>query len=235
VKGALWSAFGTSGQRCTAASRLIVDRRIHAEFRDALVDRTRALKLGSGLDAATDVGPIINRAQLERVHGYTEIGEAEGAKLLAGGKVAGEGALAAGCFYAPTVFDGVRPQMRIAQEEIFGPVTAIVEADGIDEAVEIANGTTYGLSLSLYTRDLRTAMRAAEELDSGIVYINLPTSGAEIQLPFGGTKQTGNGHREAGWMAMEYCTEWKAVYINYSDSGALVRAQIDTVPQGVES
>ncbi len=122
--------------------------------------------------------------------------------------------------------------MRIAQEEIFGPVTSILEVSNMEEALQIANGTLYGLSLSLYTQDLSCAFRAIEELEAGIVYINLPTSGAEIQLPFGGVKQTGNGHREAGWMAMDYCTEWKSVYVNYSTSSELVRAQIDVHPQG---
>jgi aldehyde dehydrogenase (NAD+) len=231
VKGALWSAFGTSGQRCTAASRLIVHTGVRKPFRDALVERTLAMRLGNGLDPRTDVGPVINQAQLDRIQGYVELGESEGAALAAGGRVANEGGLEGGCYYSPTVFDNVRPEMRIAQEEIFGPVTGIIEVGGMEEALRIANGTAYGLSLSLYTRDLRTAFRAMEELDAGIVYVNLPTSGAEIQLPFGGTKQTGNGHREAGWMAMDYCTEWKSIYVNYSDTGDLVRAQIDTVAQ----
>ncbi len=229
VKGALWSAFGTSGQRCTAASRLIVHKRVHDEFRDALVDRARSLTLGAGIEPETEVGPVINRAQLERVHGYVEIGKAEGADLLAGGIIVDTGEYAQGCFYAPTIFDRMRADMRIAQEEIFGPVTGIIEAAGFDDALRIANGTGYGLSLSLYTTDVRAAFQAIEELDAGIVYINLPTSGAEIQLPFGGTKLTGNGHREAGWMAMDYCTEWKSIYLNYSHSTDLVRAQIDTI------
>jgi alpha-ketoglutaric semialdehyde dehydrogenase len=229
VKGALWSAFGTSGQRCTAASRLIVQKGVHKAFRDALVDRTRALRVGSGIDSATEVGPVINRDQLARIHRYSEVGRAEGATLATGGAVLDEGALAEGCFYAPTVFDEMRPDMRIAREEIFGPVTGILPVTDIEEALRIANSTAYGLSLSIYTRDVRTAFRAMEELDAGIVYVNLPTSGAEIQLPFGGTKQTGNGHREAGWMAMDYCTEWKSLYVNYSESAELVRAQIDTV------
>ena len=120
--------------------------------------------------------------------------------------------------------------MRVAQEEIFGPVTGLIEVGGLEEAIAAANGTSYGLSLSLYTQDVHRAFRAIEELEAGIVYINLPTSGAEIQLPFGGVKQTGNGHREAGWMAMDYCTEWKSVYVNYAETAELVRAQIDTQP-----
>lgn len=229
VKGALWSAFGTSGQRCTAASRLIVHKAVRNEFRERLVQKTRALKVGDGVDPKTDVGPLINRSQLDRVHGYVRVGEAEGAALTTGGAILADGEHARGCFYAPTIFDGMQPNMRIAQEEIFGPVTGIIETTGWDDAVRIANDTGYGLSLSVYTADVHMAFRAMEELDAGIIYINLPTSGAEIQLPFGGVKQTGNGHREAGWMAMDYCTEWKSIYVNYSSSAELVRAQIDTV------
>lgn len=214
VKGALWSAFGTSGQRCTAASRLILDRHIRAAFTERLVAEVQALELG----------PIVNEKQRERIHHFVQRGQQEGARLLTGGTLPeGEG-----YFYPATIFDQVTPQMCLAQEEIFGPVTALIEVDGFDEAIAIANGTDYGLSLSLYTRNIQKAFRAVDALESGIVYINLPTSGAEIQLPFGGVKNTGNGHREAGVMAMEWCTEWKASYINYAESSALVRAQIDT-------
>jgi alpha-ketoglutaric semialdehyde dehydrogenase len=226
VEGALWGAFGTSGQRCTASSRLIVHRRRLADFTDALVARARALRLGDGLEEGVDVGPVINPRQLERIHGYTEVGVHEGARLLLGGEVAREGELAQGCFYRPTVFAGVRPEMRIAQEEIFGPTTAVIPAGSLDEALEVANGTAYGLSLSLYTADLRTAFRAIIELEAGIVYVNAPTSGAEIQLPFGGVKSTGNGHREAGTVALDQFSEWKSVYVDYS--GRLQRAQIDS-------
>jgi alpha-ketoglutaric semialdehyde dehydrogenase len=225
VEGSLWGAFGTSGQRCTASSRLVVHRRRLADFTDALVARTRALRLGDGLEEGVDVGPVINPRQLERVHGYTEVGVGEGARLLLGGSVAGEGDLARGCFYRPTIFAEVRPQMRIAQEEIFGPTTAVIPVASLDEALAVANGTAYGLSLSLYTADLRTAFRAVTELEAGIVYVNAPTSGAEIQLPFGGVKSTGNGHREAGTVALDQFSEWKSIYIDYS--GRLQRAQID--------
>ena len=228
IKGVLWSAFGTSGQRCTAASRVIVDKAIMPEFRRRLVEATEALRVGDGTDPAVEIGPVVNQNQLARIAGYVDVGTAEGAKVIAGGTILDEGDLADGNFYAPTILDGVTPSMRVAQEEIFGPVTALIEADGLDEAIEIANGTAYGLSLSIYTADVSRAFRAMRDLESGIVYVNLPTSGAEIQLPFGGVKQTGNGHREAGWMAMDYCTEWKSVYVNYSESGELVRAQIDT-------
>ncbi len=228
LKGALWSAFGTAGQRCTAASRLIVHKAVKAKFRDALVDQTRALRLGIGADPNAQIGPVVNRAQLSRIHSYVEIGKNEGAKLLTGGNVLTESPLDAGCFYAPTIFDDMTLDMRIAQEEIFGPVTGIIEVGSLDEAIQAANATNYGLSLSIYTHNVTRAFRAINELESGIVYVNLPTSGAEIQLPFGGVKQTGNGHREAGWMAMDYCTEWKSVYLNYSESSELVRAQIDS-------
>ena len=227
LKGALWSAFGTAGQRCTAASRLIVHKDVMRKFRNELVDRTNALRMGAGLDPLAEIGPVVNRRQLERIHGYVEIGKTEGAQVLTGGRVLDEGEFAFGCFYAPTVLDDVTLNMRVAQEEIFGPVTALIEVGSLDEALRAANSTQYGLSLSLYTRDVNRAFRAMNELDAGIVYINLPTSGAEIQLPFGGIKQTGNGHREAGWMAMDYCTEWKSMYVNYSESAELVRAQID--------
>lgn len=228
LKGALWSAFGTAGQRCTAASRLIVHREVKRKFRDALVDQTQALRMGVGVDPNAQIGPVVNRAQLKRIHSYVEIGAGEGAKLLTGGKVLNESPLNEGCFYAPTIFDDMTIGMRIAQEEIFGPVTGIIEVGSLDEAIAAANSTQYGLSLSIYTHNVSRAFRAITELESGIVYVNLPTSGAEIQLPFGGIKQTGNGHREAGWMAMDYCTEWKAVYLNYSESSELVRAQIDS-------
>ena len=230
LKGALWSAFGTAGQRCTAASRLIVHRDVKRKFRDELVDRTRAIRMGVGIDPEAQIGPVINRKQLERIHRYVGIGQAEGAKTLIGGNILTEGVFGDGCFYAPTVLDEMTLSMRVAQEEIFGPVTGIIEVGSLEEAIDAANATQYGLSLSLYTQNVSRAFRAMQELEAGLVYINLPTSGAEIQLPFGGTKNTGNGHREAGWMAMDYCTEWKSVYVNFAESAELVRAQIDTQP-----
>ena len=228
LKGALWSAFGTAGQRCTAASRLIVQRGVKSKFRDALVDRTLALRMGAGADPLADIGPVVNREQLQRIDQYVEIGRGEGAKVLTGGKILDEGDFAAGCFYAPTVLDELSVNMRVAQEEIFGPVTGLIEVGSLEEAISAANSTPYGLSLSIYTRDVNKAFRALQELEAGIVYINLPTTGAEIQTPFGGVKQTGNGHRDAGWTAMDYCTEWKSFYVNYDESSELVRAQIDT-------
>jgi aldehyde dehydrogenase (NAD+) len=229
VEGALWGAFGTAGQRCTASSRLIVTASVLPAFTDELVRRTRALRVGDGLQTGIDVGPIVNETQLRRIHGYTEVGVGEGAQLLTGGTVAREGDLSEGFFYSPTIFAGVTPTMRIAQEEIFGPTTAIIPVGSLDEAIAAANSTLFGLSLSIYTNDLRAAFRAIHELESGIVYVNAPTIGAEIQLPFGGTKNTGNGHREAGGHVLDEFSEWKSIYIDYS--GRLQRAQIDTDSQ----
>jgi len=226
VDGALWGAFGTAGQRCTATSRIIVHKAKYKEFTDKLVARAKALKIGNGLDPDIDVGPVVNKSQVESVSSYIEIGKKEGAKLLCGGNVLTSGDHGKGYFIEPTVFGDVKPTMRIAQEEIFGPVTAIIQCDSFENAIEIANGTEYGLSLSMYTNDVSRAFTAIQELESGIVYINAPTIGAEIQLPFGGIKQTGNGHREAGTTAIDTFTEWKAVYIDYS--GRLQKAQIDT-------
>jgi aldehyde dehydrogenase (NAD+) len=225
VDGALWGAFGTSGQRCTASSRLIVEQPVLERFTARLVERASSLRLGEGLEDGVDVGPIINESQLQRVHAYTAIGRDEGATLSLGGDIARDGALGEGFFYKPTIFTDVTPEMRIAQEEIFGPTTAVIPVSSLDEALEAANSTQYGLSLSVYTNDLRKAFRAINELHSGIVYINAPTIGAEIQLPFGGTRNTGNGHREAGGHVLDEFSEWKSIYIDYS--GHLQRAQID--------
>lgn len=225
VDGALWGAFGTSGQRCTASSRLVVQRGALASFTSRLAERASKLRLGDGLVDGVDVGPIVNQKQLRRVHGYTEIGVQEGAHLVLGGEIAREGSLAEGWFYRPTIFDSVRASMRVAQEEIFGPTTVILPVESLDEALAVANGTRYGLSLSVYTRDVRSAFRAVNELEAGIVYVNAPTIGAEIQLPFGGIKDTGNGHREAGRQALDEFSERKSIYIDYS--GHLQRAQID--------
>ncbi|MBW3592948.1 MAG: aldehyde dehydrogenase family protein, partial [Actinobacteria bacterium] len=225
VEGILWSAFGTSGQRCTAASRVIASGRVYDELASKLVSRAEKMKLGSGLDADTDVGPVINRGALEKIHSYTEIGKDEGAKLLTGGEVATENGLDRGFFYRPTVFAEVDPEMRIAQEEIFGPTTALIRATDVDEAIRIANSVRYGLSSSIFTRDVNKAFRAMRDLKTGITYVNAGTTGAEVHLPFGGTKDTGNGHREAGQAALDFYTEWKSIYVDYS--GRLQRAQID--------
>jgi len=226
VDGALWGAFGTAGQRCTATSRVIVDRAVHDGFVRRLVERTRALRAGDPLDERHDLGPLVSQAQLEKVGKYVGIGLEEGAKLACGGTRLEEGALQHGFFFAPTVFTGVTPSMRIAREEIFGPVVSVLAADGFDAAIRMANDTVYGLSSAIYTRDVNRAFRAARDLEAGITYINSSTIGAETHLPFGGTKQTGNGHREgSAATAIEIFTEWKTVYVDHS--GRLQKAQID--------
>jgi aldehyde dehydrogenase (NAD+) len=221
VEGIVWSAFGTSGQRCTAASRVIAQRGIYDELQRKLVAAAEGLRLGPGWDPATDVGPLINREALEKVHRYTGIGSDEGAKLLTGGEPAG----GKGHFYKPTVFADVEPGMRIAQEEIFGPTVSLIPIDSFEEAVRVANGIEFGLSSSIFTRDVNKAFTAMRDLEAGITYINAGTTGAEVHLPFGGTKATGNGHREAGQAALDVFTEWKSIYVDYS--GKLQRAQID--------
>jgi aldehyde dehydrogenase (NAD+) len=226
VDGILWSAFGTSGQRCTAASRVIVRDGVYGELQKRLVERAERMRLGPGWEDDTDVGPVINAGALEKIHSYTGIGKDEGATLLTGGEAATDGDLARGHFYRPTIFADVEPDMRIAQEEIFGPTTALIPVGSIDEAIRAANSVRYGLSSSIFTRDVNRAFRAMRDLDTGITYINAGTIGAEVHLPFGGTKETGNGHREAGQAALDVFTEWKSIYVDYS--GKLQRAQIDT-------
>ena len=225
VEGILWSAFGTSGQRCTAASRVIAHEKIYDALQSKLVAAAERLRLGPGWDDATDIGPVINKAAIEKIHAYTKIGSDEGARLLTGGEIATEGDLGKGFFYRPTIFGDVDAQMRIAQEEIFGPTTALIKVRDFDEAIRVSNGIRFGLSSSIYTRDVNKAFRAMRDLVAGITYINAGTTGAEVHLPFGGTKDTGNGHREAGQAALDVFTEWKAIYVDYS--GKLQRAQID--------
>jgi aldehyde dehydrogenase (NAD+) len=226
VEGIVWSAFGTSGQRCTAASRVIVHRRVYGDLQARLVSAAERLRLGPGWEPDTDVGPVINRAALDKIHSYTEIGKDEGARLLTGGEVAGGDGLGRGFFYRPTIFADVDPQMRIAQEEIFGPTTSLIPVTDFEEAIRAANGVRFGLSSSIYTQDVNRAFRAMRDLEAGITYLNAGTIGAEVHLPFGGTKDTGNGHREAGQAALDVFTEWKSIYVDYS--GRLQRAQIDT-------
>jgi acyl-CoA reductase-like NAD-dependent aldehyde dehydrogenase len=225
VDGAVWGGFGTSGQRCTAASRVAVHKTVYNEFVERFVARANTLKAGDGLDPSVEMGPCINEEQLNTVMKYVEIGKKEGAKLLTGGNRLEKGAHAKGWFHAPTVFGDCGPKMRIAQEEIFGPVVSVLPIHSFDEAIEVANGVPYGLSASIYTRNVNKAFAALRDLYTGIVYVNAPTIGAETHLPFGGTKQTGNGHREAAIAAIDFFTEWKTVYIDYSDK--LQRAQID--------
>jgi acyl-CoA reductase-like NAD-dependent aldehyde dehydrogenase len=226
VDGIVWSAFGTSGQRCTAASRVIVQQGVYDELQKRLVDAAEKLRLGPGWEDGVDVGPVINRGALEKIHSYTEIGVGEGAKLLTGGEVADGDGLRDGTFYRPTIFGDVEPEMRVAQEEIFGPTTALIPVRDVDEAIRVSNGIEFGLSSSIFTRDVNTAFRAIRDLEAGITYVNAGTIGAEVHLPFGGTKGTGNGHREAGQAALDVFTEWKSVYVDYS--GKLQKAQIDT-------
>ena len=225
VDGAIWGGFGTTGQRCTAASRVAVHKTLYKEFLSRFVERAQKLRVGDGLDSGTDMGPVINEPQLQTVMGYVEIGKGEGAKLLTGGHRLEKGAHAKGWFHEPTVFADCDPRMRIAQEEIFGPVVSVMPIDSLEQGIEIANGVPYGLSASVYTRNVNAAFAALRDLYTGIVYINAPTIGAETHLPFGGTKQTGNGHREAAIAAIDFFTEWKSIYIDYSDK--LQRAQID--------
>ena len=225
INGAIWGGFGTSGQRCTAASRVGVHKSVYEEFLTRFVERVQKLKVGNGLDLTVDMGPCINEQQLKTVMSYVEIGKKEGAKLLTGGNRLETGAHAKGWFHAPTVFGDCAPQMRISQEEIFGPVVSVIPIDDLEQGIEAANGVPYGLSASVYTRNVNRAFAAMQDLYTGIVYINAPTIGAETHLPFGGTKQTGNGHREAAVASIDFFTEWKSVYIDYSDK--LQRAQID--------
>jgi acyl-CoA reductase-like NAD-dependent aldehyde dehydrogenase len=225
VEGCLWGGFGTTGQRCTAASRVVVHEKVYTEFLERFAERARALRVGDGLDPATQMGPLINEKQLRTVEEYVGIGKSEGARLVTGGHPLEDERTAGGWFYAPTIFADVSPNMRLAQEEIFGPVVSVIPCRNLDEALEIGNGVAYGLSSSIYTRDINAAFRAMREMYTGIFYVNAPTIGAEVHLPFGGTKDTGNGHRESGLAALELFSEWKSVYVDYSNR--LQRAQID--------
>jgi aldehyde dehydrogenase (NAD+) len=224
LDGALWGAFGTTGQRCTATSRILLQKGIAAEFTARFVARAKKLKIGNGQDESVEVGPQVNAAQIETSEKFVGIALREGAELLCGGHALTSGAYTHGTFFEPTVLAGVKPHMRIAREEVFGPVVALIEFATFEEAVGIANSIDYGLSTSLYTRDVNRAFTAIRDLEAGITYINAPTIGAEVHLPFGGVKHTGNGHRE-GLGALDFFTTWKAVYVDYSDK--LQRAQID--------
>jgi alpha-ketoglutaric semialdehyde dehydrogenase len=225
VDGCLWGGFGTAGQRCTAASRVVVHGKVYDAFVSRFVARAKALVVGNGLDASTQVGPSNSDAQLQTVMKYVRIGQDEGATLACGGHRLEHGPFARGFFHEPTIFTDVKPTMRIAQEEIFGPVVSVIPCRSLDEAVAIGNGVEYGLSASIYTQDINRAFSAMRDLYTGIFYVNAPTIGAEVHLPFGGTKNTGNGHREAGVVALDVFSEWKSIYIDFS--GKLQRAQID--------
>jgi acyl-CoA reductase-like NAD-dependent aldehyde dehydrogenase len=230
VDGIIWSAFGTTGQRCTACSRVIVTEGVADELVSRLAKRAKSLTLGSGLDASIDVGPLINEAAVEKVERYIDIGTGQGSDLVTGGVRATGDGLGAGHFFEPTIFDRVAADSRLGQEEIFGPVLSVIRVPDYETAVEAATSVRYGLSSSIFTSDTNTAFRAMRDFDTGIVYINAGTIGAETHLPFGGTKATGNGHREAGHAALDTYTEWKAIYVDYS--GTLQRAQIDNQPSG---
>jgi acyl-CoA reductase-like NAD-dependent aldehyde dehydrogenase len=225
VEGALWGGFGTTGQRCTAASRVIVQKKVYKEFVTQFAERAKALRVGNGLESGMQMGPCVNEGQLKTVESYVKIGKEQGATLLAGGSRLG-GALGRGYFHEPTIFGDVDPKMRIAYEEIFGPVVSVIPVDSLEQAIEVGNSVEYGLSAAIYTQDINKAFVAMRDMYTGIFYVNAPTIGAETHLPFGGTKNTGNGHREACTQALEVFSEWKSIYIDYS--GALQRAQIDT-------
>ncbi len=226
VEGAVWGAFGTTGQRCTASSRMIVHKKVIREFTEKLVARAKTLKVGNGLDESSEMGPAVNESQMQTVLKYMDIGKnKDGAKLLCGGgRMSGTG-YDKGYFTMPTIFGEVTPNMTIFREEIFGSVTSITECGSLEEAIEIGNNTVYGLSSSIYTQDVNKAFTAMRDLFTGIFYVNAPTIGAEVHLPFGGTKETGNGHREAGTAALDVFSEWKSIYIDFS--GKIQRAQID--------
>lgn len=229
LEGVLWGAFGTTGQRCTATSRLIAQRGIHDQIVERLIDRAKTLRLGYGNDEGVDVGPLINQKALDKVTSYIEIGQNEGATLALGGSRATGDGLDDGFFFQPTVFTGVKRDMRIAREEIFGPVLSVIQVEDYDEAIAVANDVPYGLSSAIYTKDIATAFRALHDIEAGITYVNGPTIGAEAHMPFGGVKATGNGHREGGWEVFDFYTETKTCYIDYS--GRLQRAQIDNEQQ----
>jgi aldehyde dehydrogenase (NAD+) len=226
LDGVLWGAFGTTGQRCTATSRLILEHGIHDQFLGMLVERVERLRLGDGRQPGVDVGPLIHEEAVRKVERYVEVGAAEGAELATGGHRVSEGALGKGHFFAPTIFAGVKPGSRLEQEEIFGPLLSVIRVEDAAAAFAVNNDVRYGLSSSLYTTNVHLAFRAMSELDNGITYVNAPTIGAEAHLPFGGVKQTGNGHREGGWEVYEFYSETKVCYVDYS--GSLQRAQIDT-------
>jgi aldehyde dehydrogenase (NAD+) len=225
LEGVLWGAFGTTGQRCTATSRLLLHDKVYDTFMRMLVERVGKLKLGDGLKEGVDVGPCVNQGQQDTVKSYVEIGLQQGARLACGGAVPKDPALAKGWFHEPTIFVDVKPEHRIAKEEIFGPVLSVIKIGSLEEGIRVMNDTIYGLSSSVYTRNINDAYTAIRDIKAGITYINAPTIGAEAHMPFGGVKQTGNGHREGGWTVYDFFSEWKTVYVDYS--GGLQRAQID--------
>jgi alpha-ketoglutaric semialdehyde dehydrogenase len=227
VDGAIWGGFGTTGQRCTAASRLVVHKDVYDQFLSSFAERAKSLRIGNGLDPEVEMGPAVSRKQRESILQWIQKGKEEGARLVTGGNILDQGEYARGFFLEPTIFADVEPGMEIAQEEIFGPVVSVIPCNSFEEAIEVGNGVRYGLSSSIYTRDINRAFIAMREMETGIFYVNSPTIGAETHLPFGGVKETGNGHREAAEAALDVFSEWKSVYVDYS--GRLQRAQIDQV------
>jgi alpha-ketoglutaric semialdehyde dehydrogenase len=227
VDGAIWGGFGTTGQRCTAASRLVVHKDVYDQFLSSFAERAKSLRIGNGLDPEVEMGPAVSRKQRESILQWIQKGKEEGARLVTGGNILDQGEYARGFFLEPTIFADVEPGMEIAQEEIFGPVVSVIPCSSFEEAIEVGNGVRYGLSSSIYTRDINRAFIAMREMETGIFYVNSPTIGAETHLPFGGVKETGNGHREAAEAALDVFSEWKSVYVDYS--GRLQRAQIDQV------
>ncbi|AOV08933.1 aldehyde dehydrogenase family protein [Sporosarcina ureilytica] len=225
VEGILWSAFGTAGQRCTACSRVIVHKDVKEELEQKLLTQMADLTIGNGLDETVKIGPVINGKALKKISSYIDVGKEEGAKLLAGGRILRDGDLGKGHYFEPTLFTDVKWDSRLAQEEIFGPVVSLIEVTSLEEAIEVNNSVQYGLSSSIFSQDVNKVFQAQRDLDTGIVYVNAGTTGAEIHLPFGGTKGTGNGHRDSGVAALDVFTEWKSVYVDFS--GTLQRAQID--------
>ncbi len=215
VESVVWGGFGTTGQRCTATSRVIVHQAIEQEFTERLVAAAGKLKIGNGLDPQIDMGPLVNKGRVKAVHEYTQVGRQEGAKLLIGGDALSDEEHRRGAFYLPTIFSDVRPGMRIAREEVFGPFISILPVASYEEAIQAANSTEYGLSTSIFTSDVRTTFRALRDIESGLVYVNAPTTGAEIHMPFGGMKASGNGHRELGSHSVEEFSETKSVFISY--------------------
>ncbi len=215
VESVAWGGFGTTGQRCTATSRVIVHKAVEREFTERLVAAAEKLKIGNGLDPQIDMGPLVNKGRVKAVHEYTQVGRQEGAKLLIGGDALSDEEHRRGAFYRPTIFSDVRPTMRIAREEVFGPFISILPVASYEEAVQVANATEYGLSTSIFTNDLRTTFRAMRDIEAGLVYVNAPTTGAEIHMPFGGMKASGNGHRELGTHAVQEFSETKSIFMSY--------------------
>jgi len=215
VESVAWGGFGTTGQRCTATSRVIVHKAVEREFTERLVAAAEKLKIGNGLDPQIDMGPLVNKGRVKAVHEYTQVGRQEGAKLLIGGDALSDEEHRRGAFYRPTIFSDVRPTMRIAREEVFGPFISILPVASYEEAVQVANATEYGLSTSIFTNDLRTTFRAMRDIEAGLVYVNAPTTGAEIHMPFGGMKASGNGHRELGTHSVQEFSETKSIFMSY--------------------